>query len=61
MPGTQQPNAVGAAALARTAAELRRVTFDCFGEWSAAIDAIEPIVGTAGEWLAQRPQGWIDL
>lgn len=60
MPGTQQRNAVGAAALGRAAAGLRRVTFDSFGDWSAAIDGIEPFAGTAREWLANRTQVWVD-
>jgi len=60
MPGTQERNAVGAAALGHAAAHLRAVTFDSFGEWSPTTDALDPFAGTATEWLALRTERWID-
>lgn len=60
MPGTEERNAVGAAAVGRAAAALRAVTFDSFGEWSAALDGVDPFAGTAAEWLAARTQRKID-
>ncbi len=60
MPGRQERNTIGAAALGRAAAELRSVTFDTFGPWSAVMDDIEPFTGTAIEWLQSRTQVWID-
>ncbi|HVF33635.1 MAG TPA: aminoglycoside phosphotransferase family protein [Acidimicrobiales bacterium] len=61
MPGRQERNEVGAAALGRAAADLRRVTFDSFGSWSPAADAIVPFDGSTTEWLFARTQVWIDL
>jgi len=60
MPGTQEHNADGAAALGRAAADLRRVTFDAFGAWSGHVDGIEPFAGTGAEWLDARTQVWVD-
>jgi len=60
MPGEQERNAVGAVAVARAAADLRRVTFRAFGDWSPVTDDIEPFAGTAEEWLRARTQRWID-
>jgi aminoglycoside phosphotransferase (APT) family kinase protein len=59
MPGTEPHDVDGAAALGRTAAELRRITFDTFGEWSATTDTIAPFAGTASEWLRRRTEWWI--
>jgi hygromycin-B 7''-O-kinase len=60
MPGAQERNVAGVAALGRTAADLRRVTFDSFGSWSPAIDALEPFDGSPLDWLSSRTQFWID-
>jgi aminoglycoside phosphotransferase (APT) family kinase protein len=54
MPGEQQRDAGGAAALGRAAASLRAVTFPHVGAWSPATNGIEPFDGTAAEWLAFR-------
>lgn len=61
MPGAQERNAVGAKALGRAAADLRRVTFDTFGSWSPGTDTLEPFDGSPLEWLFYRTQVWIDL
>lgn len=59
MPGVHERNAVGAGALGRAAAKLRAVTFDRFGEWSPATDAVEPFDGGASDWLAARTERWV--
>jgi hygromycin-B 7''-O-kinase len=60
MPGAQERNAVGAAALGRAAAELRRITFDTFGSWSPQTGGIAPVTDDPVEWLRMRTQRWID-
>ena len=49
----------GRGALGRTAADLRRVTFDSFGPWSPLTVTLEPFDGSPLEWLASRTETWI--
>ena len=61
MPGTPREDPIGAVAVGRAAADLRHVTFDSFGPWSPATDAVEPFDGSASEWLSLRTRRSIDL
>ena len=59
LPGVQERNASGAAALGRAAAALRAVTFEHFGEWSPSTDALEPFADAAVESLTRRTESLI--